>query len=46
MLTDCSDPDAWKGIIDNDAEQSHTAEVLPADKEIKFHPLDIIQTWD
>lgn len=45
-LTDCSDADEWKGTIDNDAAQKATANALPADKEITFHPLDIIQTVD
>lgn len=45
-LTDCSSIDEWKGIVDNDATQKTTQEVLPADKEISFHPLDIIQTLD
>ena len=45
-LTDCSSVDEWKGIIDNDATQKATREALPADKEVSFHPLDIIQTLD
>ncbi len=45
-LTDCSNIDEWKGIIDNDATQKATREALPADKELNFHPLDIIQTLD
>jgi hypothetical protein len=42
VLTDCSIPEEWSGTIDNDATQEHTAKVLPADKEVHFHPLDII----
>ena len=45
-LTDCSNTDEWKGTIDNDATQKATLEALPSDKEISFHPLDIIQTLD
>jgi hypothetical protein len=45
LLTDTSGDDLWKGTIDNDAMQELTAQVLPAEKEISFHPLDIIATY-
>lgn len=45
-LTECSNDEEWKGTIDNDATQKATTKVLPVDKEISFHPLDIIQTID
>lgn len=45
-LTDCSNPDEWKGLIDSEAQQSATASELPVDKEVAFHPLDIIQITD
>lgn len=43
ILKDCSDTDVWTGMVDNDADQPNTAKVLPADKVVSFHPLDIIQ---
>ena len=46
VITDCTSPDEWKAKIDNDAMQPATAKVLPADKQISFHPLDIVQTLD
>lgn len=44
ILVECSDMDEWTGIIDNDAGQSKTAQILPSGKLVKFHPLDIIAT--
>lgn len=44
ILKDCSDSELWTGIIDNDATQEKTLEVLPAGVEVEFHPLDIIDT--
>ena len=43
-LTECSDPVEWRGVIDNDATQQATAIAIPANREVVFHPLDIIQT--
>lgn len=45
-LTDCSDPNKWSGLVDTDAVQDETKKTLPADIEVSFHPLDIIQTTD
>ncbi len=42
ILEDCSKPDEWTGLLDNDATQSQTAKALPAGTLVKFHPLDII----
>ncbi|MDB5162992.1 MAG: hypothetical protein JWN28_599 [Candidatus Saccharibacteria bacterium] len=44
-LADTSRDDTWIGTIDNDATQPLTANILPADKAISFHPLDIIATY-
>ena len=44
-LADTSRDDTWIGSIDNDATQPLTANILPADKAVSFHPLDIIATY-
>jgi hypothetical protein len=44
-LSDTSSEDNWMGIIDNDAIQDLTTRVLPVDKAVNFHPLDIIAIY-
>ena len=44
-IIECGNPDVWRGAIDNDANQNATAQALPPDFEVTFHPLDIIQIY-
>lgn len=42
ILNDISNPELWTGILDNDAVDPEIRKILPAGKQINFHPLDVI----
>ena len=44
ILKNNDDDSLWSGILDNDPVGVKTQEKLKAGMEVKFHPLDVIQT--